>query len=132
MKKWTTPKLLRKPKRMSQSMIGRTGQPAPSWTPAPELSALANECFRACLSPYAKPDLIRVFRNNSDRYLGKCFVNQRIIVITRSKRDWFSTLSTLAHEIAHLRVKSHGPKHENLTEELYAWFVANTEVEKVA
>ena len=113
-----------KPKHTSMARVSRTGEPAPSWTFDEEVTALANKCFMACLNPLAKPDLIRVYRNSSTYALGRCFIEQRIITIRRKHKDW---LHTLAHEIAHLRVSAHCPKHDRLTEELYAWLINETE-----
>lgn len=113
----------RKPKRTSMRRVTLTGEPAPSWTPDAELSALANKCYIACLSPYAKPDLIRVFWNNSTAAFGRCWYDQRIITIKRGHKGW---LHTLAHEIAHLKYQSHGVRHNEITEMLYAWLVAET------
>lgn len=112
----------KQPKRTSMRRVSVTGEPAPSWTPDLELTELANRCYIACLSPYAKPDLIRVFRNSPEWCLGRCFVEQRIITISRNLCD---PLHTLAHEIAHLRFISHGPKHTELTERLYEWILDN-------
>ncbi len=112
----------RKPKRTSMAMVSLTGKPAPSWTPAPELSALANRCYIACLSPYARPDLIRVYRNSGTAAMGRCYIDQRIITIDRALQG---PLQTLAHEIAHLKYRSHGIMHERLTDQLYAWIGSN-------
>lgn len=107
--------------RTSMRSISVTGKPAPSWTPDDSFTKLANECYRACLSPYAKPDLIRVFRNNGTFADGRCYIDQRILVVRRESRD---PLHTLAHEIAHLRYCSHGPRHAELTEKLHQWILA--------
>lgn len=110
-------------KRVSMSMVGKTGIAAPSWTPADDLSALANECFRAMVNRHAKPDLIRVFRNSPVVHSGTCYIDQRIITIDRKAGD---AMRTLAHEIAHLRFRSHGVKHKALTNKLYEWLMSNS------
>jgi hypothetical protein len=111
---------MKRPKRSRTSIlrVSETGQPAPSWTPDAELTRRANECFRALVNPHAKPDLIRVFRHSGTGTHGRCWVEQRIIVVNRALCDPFPTL---AHEVAHLRFKSHGPRHEELTAKLLAW-----------
>jgi hypothetical protein len=106
---------LRKAKHVSQRMISIHGQPAPSWVLAPDLARLANAAFRACVNPHAKPDLIRVYYYKGE-YQGKCWITHRLIVVRRD-----AGLKTLAHEIAHLRVRNHCPSHEALTEVLHVW-----------
>jgi hypothetical protein len=112
----------------SISEVSRTGRPAPSWTLDEELTGLANKCYIACLSPYAKPDLIRVYRNGSETVLGRCWFDHRIITIARACRRPYHTL---AHEIAHLKVRTHCPAHERVTEELYAWIENYLQEQKV-
>ena len=112
----------RKAKRTSISSVGLTGKPAPSWVFDEHLSDLANRCFIACVNEYAKRDGIRVYWNNASSVYGRCFYEQRIITLARNEKAK-GHLHTLAHELAHFRVKSHGPKHEALTEELYQWIL---------
>lgn len=114
----------KKAKRTSMLRVSFTGKPAPSWTPDPDLTELANRCYVACLNPYAPSGLIRVYRNNPAMCSGRCFIEQRIITISRKLCD---PLETLAHEIAHLRFASHGVKHKALTEKLYQWILNEQE-----
>lgn len=115
---------MKRPRHTSMEQVSRTGKPAPSWTFDEELTRLANECFIACVSEYARPDLIKVYRNDPTMCYGRCFFAQRIITIDRKHSE---PLRTLAHEIAHLRVRAHCPSHERLTEDLHIWLLFRTE-----
>jgi hypothetical protein len=119
----------KRPRHTSLRMVGLTGQPAPSWTPDPALAELANRAFRAICNSHAKPDLIRVYRNNGDAAWGRCWTEQRIITVVRNVCD---PLPTLAHEVAHLRYGGHGKRHAALTEELLAWMRQTVVAEAVA
>jgi hypothetical protein len=117
----------KKVKRTSMTRVSYTGEPAPSWIIAPDLAEVANRCFRACLNPHAAPDLIRVYWNNPQSCYGRCFIEHRLITIGMKQRSTQETLHTLAHEIAHLRYRGHGPKHEKLTKELFDWIMSYTD-----
>lgn len=72
------------------------------------------------MNPSVKP--IKVYINRATWALGRCWPERRIITIAARGKD---KLHTLAHELAHLRVGSHGPKHAALTEKLFEWLKQN-------